>query len=83
MQRLIANENRTHIALVDIIESERGWGRKVDETLVFYGDTNLREEVKNYIKKFNARNDKNVAPDIYWFAKLAHFSEIGNGYSVE
>lgn len=31
---------------VDIIESERGWGRKIDETLYF---DNEEEEAKKYV----------------------------------
>jgi len=47
--------------LVDIIESERGWGSKVDETLEF--DT--EQEAKDYCKEYNKRNKEDVAPDWY------------------
>jgi len=37
---------------VDIIESERGWGSKVDEVLYFDNEAEARE----YARAFNARN---------------------------
>lgn len=54
---------KTHVKkyLVDIIESERGWGQKVDETLEF--DT--EEEAKEYCRKYNSKNTEASAPDWY------------------
>jgi hypothetical protein len=46
---------------VDIIESERGWGSKVDETLYFDNEA----EALEYCRNFNARNTAAVAPDWY------------------
>jgi len=46
---------------VDIIESERGWGQRVDETLYFDNEAEARE----YCRQFNARNTAAVAPDWY------------------
>lgn len=46
---------------VDDIESERGWGQKVDETHYF----RTEQEAKDYVKKFNARNTADVVPDWY------------------
>lgn len=52
---------------VEIIESERGWGQKVDEVKTF--DT--LEEAEKFIKKFNAVNNKPTVPDWYMYARLA------------
>ena len=46
---------------VDIIESERGWGSKVDEVLYFDNEAEARE----YVRTFNARNTAATAPDWY------------------
>jgi hypothetical protein len=50
--------------LVDIIESERGWGQKVDETLEF--DT--EQEAKDYCRKYNSKNTEESVPDWYMYA---------------
>ena len=54
---------RTHIKkhIVEIIESERGWGSRVDETLEF--DT--KEEAIEYCKNYNSKNTEEHAPDWY------------------
>ena len=49
-----------------IIESEKGWGQKVDEKRQF--DT--LEEAEEWIKNYNASNDELVTPDWYMFAIL-------------
>jgi hypothetical protein len=46
---------------VDIIESERGWGQKVDETIYFDNEA----EALEYCRNFNSRNTAAVAPDWY------------------
>ena len=46
---------------VDIIESERGWGSKVDE--VKYFDT--MESAKEFCKTFNTDNNLDYVPDWY------------------
>jgi hypothetical protein len=46
---------------VDIIESERGWGSKIDETIYFDSE----EEARKYCEDFNARNTENAVPDWY------------------
>lgn len=57
---------KTHVKkyLVDIIESERGWGQKVDETLEF----DSKEEAIEYCKKYNSKNTEERAPDWYMYA---------------
>lgn len=49
---------------VDLIEYERGWGSKVDETLYFDNE----EEAREYVKTFNARNTATTVPDWYMIA---------------
>lgn len=51
---------------VEIIESERGWGQRVDEVKEF--DT--PELATEFIKQFNSKNNKEHAPDWYMFARL-------------
>jgi hypothetical protein len=46
---------------VDLIESERGWGSKIDEVLYFDNE----EEAREYARAFNARNTAATAPDWY------------------
>ncbi len=54
---------------VDVIESERGWGQKLDERKEF--DT--YEEAVKFIADFNKDNDKEVVPDWYMFAIPSNF----------
>ena len=41
---------------VDLVEYERGWGSKVDETIYFDNEAEARE----YVEKFNAKNTEKV-----------------------
>lgn len=50
-----------------IIESERGWGQKIDEVKEF--DT--LEEAEKFVKEFNFYNDKPYVPDWYMYAEIA------------
>lgn len=50
---------------VEIIESERGWGSKVDEVIYF----DNKPEAEQYVKDFNARNNLNYVPDYYEYAR--------------
>lgn len=52
---------------VDIIESERGWGQKVDETIYFDNESEARDYVKQYNDKHNP--PVQVVPDWYMYAK--------------
>ena len=49
---------------VTIIESERGWGQKVDEVKEF----NSYEDAKRFQIEFNNENTALVAPDWYMVA---------------
>ena len=50
---------------VDLIEYERGWGSKVDETIYFDNELEARE----YERSFNARNTATSVPDWYMIAE--------------
>jgi hypothetical protein len=50
---------------VDIIESERGWGQKVDETKEF----KTYAAAKRFVDKFNSKNTEASAPDWYMVAR--------------
>ena len=49
---------------VQLIESERGWGQRVDEIKTF--DT--EEEALEFVKEFNAENNLPYVPDWYMYA---------------
>lgn len=51
---------------VEIIESERGWGQKVDQVKEFA----TREEADAFIKEFNKDNNKSIIPDWYMYARI-------------
>lgn len=58
-------KNPQKLFRVDIIESERGWGYKIDETKYFDSD----EEAKNFVSDYNKRyNTSTVVPDWYMVA---------------
>ena len=50
---------------VTVIESERGWGQKVDE----YRRFETKEEAEQWAKQFNAKNDLDYVPDWYMRAE--------------
>lgn len=58
--------SKTPKVRVEIIESERGWGQKVDEVKEF--DT--QEEAEEYVRSFNAENNKTVIPAWYMYARI-------------
>ena len=60
----MAQINRPVGYRVDLIEYERGWGSKIDETLYFDNE----EEARQYCKDFNAKNTAKEAPDWYMIA---------------
>ena len=51
---------------VHIIESEKGWGQRVEEVLEFP----TLEEAEEFCKKFNAENSEPDAPDWYMYARI-------------
>lgn len=52
---------------VQIIESESGWGQKVDETLYFDKEQDAKDYVAAYNKEFNSEP---TTPSWYMYAKL-------------
>lgn len=52
---------------VDIIESEAGWGQRIDETIGF----ETVRKAENFIKKYNSRNTSKVVPSYYTYATKA------------
>lgn len=52
---------------VVIIESELGWGQRVDEELEF--DT--EKEADDYVAKYNKQNNLPEVPDWYMYARRA------------
>lgn len=50
---------------VTVIESERGWGQKVDE----YRHFETKEEAQKWVTAFNAKNDLDYVPDWYMRAE--------------
>jgi hypothetical protein len=51
---------------VGLIESERGWGQKLDSTRYF--DT--LAEATSFMNEFNSQNDSPAVPDWYMYAQL-------------
>jgi len=56
---------------VYVIESERGWGQRIDETRFF--DT--KEEAVEFVKDFNSHNTDDVVPDWYMRAELVELND--------
>jgi hypothetical protein len=50
---------------VDIIESERGWGSKIDEVKYFDNEV----DAKCFVVEYNAKNTAKVVPDWYMYAE--------------
>jgi hypothetical protein len=50
---------------VDIIESERGWGQKLDGTRYFDNE----DEAKKFVKEYNAENNLPYVPEWYMYAE--------------
>lgn len=51
---------------VPVIESEKGWGRKVDDYMVCLST----EDAKAFISEFNALDNEPVTPDWYMVASI-------------
>lgn len=49
---------------VCIIESERGWGQRVDEVRHF----DSKKEADDFVKDYNKENNLSVVPDWYMYA---------------
>ena len=53
---------------VFIIESERGWGQRVDEVKVF----DDYDEAREFVEEYNSHNTAAVVPDWYMYAEGPH-----------
>lgn len=51
---------------VQIIESEAGWGQRVDEIKTFP----TRLEAENFVKEFNQHNNLKQVPTWYMYAEV-------------
>lgn len=51
---------------VDIVEYERGWGSKIDETLYFDNEEEAKKYADDYNKKYNTEPS---TPDWYMVAQ--------------
>ena len=47
------------------MESERGWGQRVDDTEFF----DSKEQADSFVAQFNARNNQPTVPDWYMYAE--------------
>ena len=59
-------------AKVVIIESERGWGQRVDDVKYF----DSKKDAEDYCREYNKSNTDDVAPDWYMKAEFAGYGEI-------
>jgi len=46
---------------VDLIESEKGWGQRLEEVKYFYS----LAEAEKFVKEFNSKNTSTIVP--YWY----------------
>jgi hypothetical protein len=56
---------------VDIIESERGWGQKVDESIYFDNEAEARQYAIDYNRKYN---NLDYVPD--WYMRAEYVGEV-------
>ena len=57
---------------VDIIESERGWGSKIDETIYFDNEAEARKYAIDYNNEYN---NEPTAPD--WYMRADYVGRVG------
>lgn len=62
-------KNPNIVCKVDIIESELGWGQKIDETIYFDDEEEARKYAEDYNKLNNPPRDS--TPEWYMFAKFS------------
>ena len=60
------------IHLVNLIEHERGWGSKIDETLEFP----TYDKAMEHVEEFNSKNIAQNVPDWYMVAEYAGTKEV-------
>ena len=57
---------------VDLIESERGYGKKLFDTIWFIEESNALK----YIKEYNSKNNLRTVPSYYTFAEFYGLAEV-------
>lgn len=55
---------------VPVIESEKGWGQKIDDFVIFLTE----EKANEFILEFNSKNDVIVVPD--WYMQCEEASPV-------
>lgn len=63
---------------VIFVESERGWGSKVDSVEFFDND----EAAKKRVEEFNKRNNLSQVPDWYMYAELGSIVDVDENGKV-
>lgn len=53
---ILANPDQLKAWAVDIMESERGWGQKIDDTHYFLSEQEARDFERLYNKEFNSKD---------------------------
>lgn len=62
----MSKTNETYVAVtVTVMESEAGWGQRVDDYMVCLNN----QVADDWRKEFNSKNDKAVVPDWYMYAE--------------
>jgi len=56
---------------VEIIESERGWGQKVDSVKTFPS----LKKAEAFVVKYNSKNNLPEVPDWYMYARVSKISD--------
>ena len=64
----MAEINLSNVWAVDIIESERGWGTKVDETKLF----DSKESADAFVIAYNKDNIETTVPEWYMYARTPY-----------
>lgn len=54
-------EEKYAVVKVPVIESERGWGAKIDDYMICL----TNEDAQAFVKEFNSQNNSDAVPDWY------------------
>ena len=57
--------------IVHLIESERGWGTKIDDVREF----TTYKEAENFVREFNKQYDFDVVPEYYYIAQIVQIGD--------
>lgn len=63
---LIGEDFKKEVYAVEVIESERGWGSKVDDHMLCL----TFEDAKLFKEEFNSKNNEDDVPDYYMYANI-------------